>query len=558
MKGEQLQELIEKIVTLPDEQKLAAFEDLQREDRKLANKIYWEVFAPAVVRENDNPLGYDIFYKLMMHRRRPEHTQEWIEAMYRAKLELGLRGVIIKAFRGSTKTTEIPYLFTLFRTGHRPQGSSLSLRITDSAAQKTVKRLKNAIEYSEAWKKCFPHVIPDKSASWGDEAGLQVRDTRVESDGEWQMMREVEGGGENPTIMAVGVGSGEIIGRHPTNVLSIDDIHDEGNSRSAREMQSVKDYITSNVFPTIVPPRPREKYLGTWVYWVCTPWDENDAYAMAEATGQYLVVTTPVYRETDEDDPKAVIYDGGPVRMTWPGVFTPEELEVKRREAGAESESNFARMYLLDLSRAKGLMLRREWLQDYPYEQIDARWPVVFGVDPTSTRVEKLGKADYFSVSIGRKIPGGGVVLVDGFLGQVSMGERIELLKSLASQWHPQIIGVESVGAGREFEMQLLQATQLPVFGFQSSKSKLWKFETAMAPAFQFSRAFISSKYTPFISRFIGAWVDWDASGKTVDDPLDSTYYMLEACKQDVLPKPPPGSGDEEERVKNPFAHVRS
>ena len=86
-------------------------------------------------------------------------------------------------------------------------------------------------------------------------------------------------------------------------------------------------------------------------------------------------------------------------------------------------------MFLLDLDAAKGQELKREWLHEYPYADIKDSWPVVMGIDPTTTadkqRSQKLDR-DYASCSLGRLMPGGGVVLFDGFRERLSQGELID------------------------------------------------------------------------------------------------------------------------------------
>ncbi|MBW8034512.1 MAG: hypothetical protein FVQ79_02280 [Planctomycetes bacterium] len=534
-----------------------SFGQIRETDPELGEELRKEWLLPTWAGKFD-PVGYESFYEVIMQQPLPFHARPWVRGLFTA-LEEGLRGLMLQAFRGSTKTTIISYLFTAFRLGHRPQGSSLIIRINDKSGQRTARRIARMIELSKNWKKIFPNVIPHKEVAWGAEIGYEFRDKRFDL-GEWRDIRELEGGEDNPSILGLGIGSGEIIGKHPTNILNLDDIHNRKNTESMREMKVVKETVVTDIFPTIVPGK-------TIVTCACTPWVEDDAYAMFESTGQYKKVMTPAYIVVDQKggvveeswDPdeegwesekeketadlgngygEIVEYEGESVRMAWPEVFTPDELDIKRAESDALGMADFARMYLLDLEKAKGIHLKREWVSDWSVDKIEKHWPIIFGVDYASaTDQRKEGKTDYFSVSIGTKIPWGGVILLDGFLEVLTQGEADLKLNALAAIWRPQVIGMEAVGSGREFYTIMQRTSKLPIVPYTASKSKSIKFEHEMAPMFQFNKAYVSSHYTPFIIAFLKSWTNWDGSGRTIDDPLDSTYWMMRTAVGSLMPK---------------------
>lgn len=514
-----------------------AFNKIRETDPVLAEELRKEWLLPTWAEKFD-PVGYESFYEVIMQQPLPRHAQPWVRALFDA-LDEGLRGLMLQAFRGSTKTTIISYLFTAFRLGHRPQGSSLIIRINDKSGQRTARRIARMIELSKNWKKIFPHVLPHKEVAWGAEIGYEFRDDRFDL-GEWRDLREMEGGEDNPTILGLGIGSGEIIGKHPTNILNLDDIHNRKNTESMREMKVVKETVVNDIFPTIVPGK-------TIVTLACTPWVEDDVYAMFESTGQYKKHMTPAYRVVSKKEEETidlgnglaqvVEYEGEKVLMAWPEVFTPRELDIKRAESDALGMADFARMYQLDLEKAKGIHLKREWITDYSVDKIEKHWPIIFGVDYASaTDQRREGRTDYFSVSIGTKIPWGGIILIDGFLEILTQGEADLKLRTLADIWKPQVIGMEAIGSGREFATIMQRTSKLPIVSYHASKSKSIKFETEMAPVFQFNKAYVSGHYTPFILAFIKSWTNWDGSGRTIDDPLDSTYWMMRTAVGSLMP----------------------
>ncbi|MBT3239381.1 MAG: hypothetical protein HON98_02635 [Chloroflexi bacterium] len=308
-------------------------------------------------------------------------------------------------------------------------------------------------------------------------------------------------------MLGLGYRSGAIIGKHPSGLLFLDDIHDEQNTRSARELALVEKIVTGTILPTCTPDT-QQVIIGT-------PWVENDVLGYLKSTGEYLSVKTPILRE--EDAIKIPV---------WPDRFGLEEIERQRKLAG---EVEFSRMYLLDLKAVSGVFLRREWLQKFPVEKIDPQWPVVMGVDYASAADGLVaGKRDYFAVAIGRALPGGaGMVLTDGFRGRVSQGEAEEILKKLAGIYPSiQIIGVEAVGKGEEFFHLMLRRSRLPIRAVQpGGKSKGIRFERGMAPLFEFGRVWLSDLETPFIRAFEEEWVKWPQGEH--DDCLDAVYWML-------------------------------
>jgi hypothetical protein len=190
------------------------------------------------------------------------------------------------------------------------------------------------------------------------------------------------------------------------------------------------------------------------------------------------------------------------------------------------------------------------------------------GVDFASTADKlKLKDRDFCAVSVGRLIPGGGVILVDGWRGHVSTGEAQLKVSALAQQYGKTLhmIGIETQGKGEEFFNAVKYSTSLPVWPFTpGNRSKGYRFQEQMAPAFQFSRAWISDEPNEYLRQFKDEWAGWMA-GAPHDDTLDATFYMLRAGADNMMAgfwEDPdlPEIWDEEE--ENPFyslaaQHVR-
>jgi hypothetical protein len=486
----------------------------------------------SLAKADDGSKGFEAFYRLVFGRPLPCHAvTEWLPAIYGARHQ-GL-GTVIEAFRGSCKTTTLTIAWVAFRVGHHPEKSNLLLQVGDSIARDNAQQIADIIDYNEGWKQVFPHVEPDRKAGWSS-TGYEVVRTDMDY-AEWRRLCAREKG-KDPTFVGLGYRSRAVIGKHPTGVLLVDDIHDENNTRSARELETVRKIVMGTILPTVTP--------DTWQVFVGTPWTANDVLAYLKSTGRFISVRTPIMRESDIISSENGVRDGVENEKgdgeeaqstipnlqssipTWPERFPLEEIEKLRKTTG---EVEFARMFLLDLEAASGVHLRREWLGGYPRDKIDSSWPVVMGVDYAST-ADKLvdGRRDYFAVAIGRALPGGsGMVLVDGYRGRISQGEAEAKLKDLAEVYPTtQLIGVEAVGKGEEFFHLMLRSSRLPVRAVRPGRqSKGERFERGMAPLFEFHRAWVAAVDTPFLRAFREEWARWPHGDH--DDTLDAVYWML-------------------------------
>lgn len=472
------------------------------------------------------------FYALVYGRELPRHAlEEWVRPLYAARE--GGRGLVVEAFRGSSKTTTLTVAFTAYRIGLESHKSFLIIQASEDQARDSVAQVADLIAKNPGWRTVFPHVQPDRAAGWG-AAGYEVRRTDIEY-GAWRALCAAERG-KDPTLVGLGYQSRAVVGKHPTGMLVVDDIHDESNTQSQRELARVIQILQGTILPTVTPE--------SWQVFVGTPWRANDSLAYLKSTSRFEAVQTPILRGRSNEAEELDVHAS---QATWPERFPGVEIEKQRAMVG---EKEFARMYLLDLKAAEGMHLKADWLHGYPHEKIQPNWPVVMGVDYASTADQMDGGTrDYFAVAIGRVLPGGaGIVLVDGFRERVSQGEAEQQLKALAG-FYPttQLIGVEAVGKGEEFYHLLLRGSRLPVVPMlPAGRSKGQRFERGMAPLFQFGRAWVADVETPFLRAFRDEWLRWPHGDH--DDTLDAVYWMLFAARHHMA-----GGARMKEERSNPF-----
>ena len=475
-------------------------------------------FARAeLARVLDDEEGFGHFFWCVFGKELPAHAKEWVQDIYAAKA--AGKGKVTEAFRGSAKTTIVTIGFTLFRIGHNPERANLLVQVGDDIAEINTGQMADIVEHNPGWRLCFPHIVPDKALGWSS-TGYEVMDTRMPYP-EW---RKLNAGRKDPTLIGLGYRSASLIGKRPDGVLVVDDINDINNTESPKESAGTLRVLTSTIFPARTP--------GTWTIFIGTPWTNNDVLAYVKATGEFVCSKTPILDASG--------------RSVWPDRFTEESIESQRRVSGSVE---FARMYLLDLTAAAGAHLKREWLHRYPAEKIDAGWPCYFGVDYASSADKlKPGDRDYFAIAIGRALPGGGIVVVDGYRDRVSQGEAEQKLKALAEVYRPLLIGVENVGKGEEFYGLMLRTSNLPLMPCHTGRrSKGERLEKQMAPLFEYSRAWVTDAETPFVKAFVDEWVEWPNGDH--DDTLDAVYWMCNIAQGHLMPAAEAGGFEHRKRM---------
>jgi len=473
--------------------------------------------------------GFRDFYWCLFGRKVPPMADAvWVPELFNAYK--GQSGVMLECFRGATKSTMV-LAWCLYITGHRPEGSTVIVRINDDAAAETGRGIDAIISVHPGWKACFPNIVPDKEAGWSSK-GYYVMDNRVDY-GEWKKKTITDHLGE-PSVLVAGVTSGDIIGKHPSNGMYFDDLHNERNTRSEREMQSVVDILRSDIIPTWNRPEGKPVLAVA-----CTPWSENDAYHAMLETGLFKRVTTPIMvpDETSQD-----MVNGQRIRSTWPQAYPAEKIQ----KIHDENPIQFARMYLCDLSAMKGIALKKEWLHDYPQEKINSSWPVYFGIDFASTEDKLKDKdRDFFTVAVGVGVPGGGVVITGGYRGQISTGEALQKVQAMAALYPTLVtVGVEKWGKGEEFKTKLLYETNLPILPLPlegtTVVSKGKRFQEGLGAMFMMSRAWVSDVRDDFLNAFRDEWVGWDGGKSRTghDDTLDAVYWCCLVARGHLMPIP--------------------
>jgi len=512
--------------------------------------------------EFDIPESFAAFYELVYGVRPPRHVYyEWIVPIYwahgkiadehvvkiyeaapeykhlidelKAKYpEIGdvAFGIVIEAFRGSTKSTTLMAFFA-YRIGKEPRRANLLIQVGDDTANDTTQQVADIIENNPGFKAVFPYVVPDKDRGWG-AGGYEVK----RSDMDYSAWRDLNAKRRDPTLLGLGYKSSSIIGKHPDGVLGVDDILDEKNTASERELATVRRILTGTIFPTITPE--------TWKAFIGTPWVENDVLHYTASTGEFVHIKTPVYRD-----------NGNGKEYTWEKKFDEKEVERQRNLAGS---MEFARMFLLDLTASKNKFFK---FQTFPSSNVRFNWPLVAGVDYAGTMdnllKRKTGDRDNFAIAYVAKLPGGGAVVVDGVLEKCSQAEA-EGYVIRGQEMYPNYLNavVEGDGTGDLFIQTIMRNPNMKIVPMKTrGKGKKMRFNI-MQPWLESGQVRISDAETPFL-RELRHELDMYPLCK-YDDALDALYWALRGMPE-VLSKPVSDelpAWDHKEKKENPFAEL--
>jgi len=304
--------------------------------RSAANQNLMENYA-LMARLEDSPDGFEAFFQVINGKELLRHSREQVEGIYSARAEGKYTG--IEAFRGSAKTT-VMVTFFAYRIGLEPHRANLLIQVGDDIAQDNAERVADIIAYNPGWKMVFPNVVPDTEKGWG-AGGYEVKRTDIPYP-EW---RKINSERKDPTFLGLGYKSRAIIGKRPDGILLVDDILDENNTASEREMQTVDSILTGTIFPTMTK--------DTWLIFCYTPWKENDPVVKQTRGESFKLIKTPVYKTVGHPTPFQ--FHGDYIELTWPERFDIAEIEKRLRISGT---IEFARMYLLFFSKGYNRVLK--------------------------------------------------------------------------------------------------------------------------------------------------------------------------------------------------------
>ncbi len=485
-----------------------------------------------------SPDGFAAYYKLLKGNKLPWHCRKWVEDIFDLE-DQDYDGKLTLAFRGSWKSTTLSVIFSTFALGHNPDGSIFVISSNSTNAENITSSIAVIIEDNPVFKEVFPHIVPYKERGWG-ALGYWVMDNRYNRS-EWNAK---VAGLIDPSFLGAGVES-KIIGKHPTLLLILDDIHDENNSISDIQRQSIVTKVSDTILPMAVKTIENGKRkIITKVLVIGTPWSEDDAYEYVKNTGQFLFSSFPAITKAEEGDAGAVYFDGhrrdgivypdmiGWWIINWPEMYNKDAIMAERAKSGPRG---FARMFLLDLKSAKTNGLR---YYTFPHEQIDLmHWALYGGVDFATVLQKKATDdpgRDKFSMAYGARNQLNKLVVFDGIIEQCTQTQAEQHMikpQSIFTNWNHTVI--EGDGVGEQFWITL--TSRNPGLRVMMKKTggvpKLKRQEMELGVWLERGMILISDADTPYLNALRKALDDFPEGNNDIRDGL----YWLGRAVPEVL-----------------------
>ena len=499
--------------------------------------------------------GCCAFYESYHGNKVPQYqVDEWLVPIF--GMDEHDLGVMIEAFRGSWKTTTISITWGTFFIAHHPERANLVIGSSGQSANKITEAITSIIEFSETFKECFPDVVPDKEKGWG-ENGYEVKRTDI-SYGKWKAMNSARG---DPTLLGLGIGSKTLIGKHPDGFLLGDDILDEDNTSSVRQMSGIATKVTGTILPFIVEDdtRPEGQQVITKAIFVGTPWQEDDVYQDIKDTGEFICTQVPIMVECEEG--KGTFIDHEKLHG-WYILTDPEKhsLDSIIRLYNRSGHKEFMRMYMLDLKvkmEGEGLTFRT-----YPHQKIDFTATMTCGVDYMSMIKDAnvdLRNRSYYAQAYLFKLPDGRAVVGDGWHGRPTQGEA-EVKMESAQTFHGHRGTVfESDGKGEEALQIFLRNPNLTLIPMPTKgKGKPERLERQLGPWMEMGRIMISDGDTPFLiflRKCLRKYPQWFI------DPIDAMYWAARLMPEVMVLEKPVDHlprAERNKKIKNPWISAGS
>lgn len=513
-----------------------------------------------IVQAEDSPKSFAAYYRYMTGITLPNHARQWVDTIYKGKA--ADMATLTFAFRGSWKTTTISILFTSYRIGKDPWKTNLVLTNNDASGQNITLAIANIISLDPKWKDIFPNVKPDKKNGWGAQ-GYWVRDSGMSQE-DWARKTSIQ---KDPSLLGLGIASGSVIGKHPTGVLLLDDIHDEKNTISSTERAKVVKILTDTIMPMIVPDgtKPEGEQLETWTLAVGTPWNEEDAYHYMRETGEFMFCFTPLLYPVNEGATDGVYFEHkkliGWYRLGWADRCPPK---VVRTFYNLSGHRGFGRMYLLSLTASNELGIPYHGFPSDKIEEI-ITGPIYGGVDYASV-IEIRGKVmdaknrSKFALYWGVVTPQQSLVIIDGIVGHYTQLQSEGHVSTLQGRYLSyQTTGVEMNGKGEEFFAILARRPEISTWPFWVAGNKPTRIERELAPWIEMGKILISDADTPALNFLRKALTEFPHGNLDVLDSL----YAISQCIPHILQVPvtPKGAINAPNNfVKvvryNPFGHM--
>lgn len=427
--------------------------------------------------------------------------------------------------RDHGKTEVFAVGYPLRRICENPNVRVLIVQKTATEAQKTLGVIKQELESNDILKAYYTshwyRTVGHRDIS--NAVGQVQFGNRKES--AWRQERiycKRERRGRDPTVEAVGVG-GTITGGH-FDIIILDDIEEENNTRTPERLKSLVSWFSGTILQ-LREPETKMVVVGT----LKTP--GADIYNLVRKNPLWSCRVVPAILSHDLNDIEyepicdedGRVFD---VRVTtqgvktlWPGRWGIRELLLDM--LGSLVRSVWIREKLNDLRAAAGKLFKREWFRYYIPEELPDEFDFIWQFWDTAT--EETTGVDW-SVCLTVGLANGNLYVLDRLRARLEQPDLIRAIREQATRWKPGRVYIEYESSGKGAFQTLRRQTTLPLIKAKPGKqSKVGRANTTTV-YFESGRIFFPAD-APWLAEFEDELVMFPEGA--FDDQVDVLVYAI-------------------------------
>lgn len=490
---------------------------------------------------SDTPAGFQGFMA-QLESPIPPHMESCIEDLYEAR-QVGKPGIVAEMHRGASKTTTLSIGWTCFQIGHHPELTNLVIGLNDTAANEVTSEVQRIISKTDGFRKCFPYVEPHPDRVWGQRAGYFVRRSDVSSR-EWERTIGIQ---KDPSFIALGILSGQLVGKHPSGVLIVDDLVDTDTATSEAEMNRIHGQV-SGIIDNALDNNPIEIWIGT-------PYHVDDPIQRRKATALYWNISVPLYVE-HEEEVRGSVFDGDIQKyivINWPDRISLGMVQQMRaKDKIASGGRDFPKHQLLDLTAGGSQLLQ---FSRYPKNLMDPTWKNIITVDPaTVISGHSTRYSDHLAICVAAIKPSGGLVIHGGARRHATQHEAEVLVQNLCETYKPTLLGVESHGKGQALYEAMMQIG-LPLVELKpGGRSKADRIERGLQPQVETGGiTVVTESQNEFVTGLLSEAATYPSA--KYDDALDAAAYLVDIAGYALPTSAIYGRRIKKKRKMHPFGY---
>ena len=327
-----------------------------------------------------------------------------------------------------------------------------------------------------------------------------------------------------PSILAVGAGSGQIVGMHADKIF-VDDLVNYDSSRSELQRTRDREWYKTNLIPVLMS--------GGSIGIVGTRYAPTDFYQMVIDELKYKTLILPALNENNEPLCAWLIpYEN---ELNGDGEIIKKGLKTIREELGSVI---FAMQYNnnVDLANQNNI-IQFDYIQYYDStEYIDNQLyinnngkqikigKIISAVDPA---ISLKDHADFTAITvIGKGKDDGNLYCLDTVNKHLTFHQQIQEIQRIAMKWQINGTVIEDVGFQKSLIQELKRTSGIKVITVKPARDKLSRLMSVSG--------FFENKKVHFLKKqneIINQLLSFTGDGNDHDDLVDSITYALDQMK---------------------------